>query len=508
MIIILVLVIILLVSIYHYLYYGKKERLLNHIPGPSSLPIIGSALINVSNDKLLHRLLKLHDQYYPIMKIWFSHVPWIIIRHPDDIQAILGSTKHVEKSYIYTIFHPWLQTGLFTSKGSKWHTRRKILTPAFHFTILKQFIDIFIEESNRMVATLKNAKEPVVKELLSFMSNHTLNIICESAMGISLENSTKLEHYHNALYQIGEVIVYRFLRPWLYNEWIIALLPIGRKQRKLVRTLQNFTEKIIAERKQYHKRTDGRYLKNIENDTYTEVDDTEIIGTKKRRLAMLDLLIAMSQENNLTDSDIREEVDIFTFAGHDTTALTATFALMLLAEHKDIQDRVRLEVNTILKENNDKFTMSSLQNLSYLERCIKETLRLYPTVPSIARVTTEDVKLQSYIVPAGTDIGIYIYSVHRDPNFWPNPEIFDPDRFLQERSKNRHPYSYIPFSAGPRNCIGQRYGLLELKVIIATLIHNFYLEPVDYLKDVKLGYSTVLRPDQPVYIKFVPIESL
>ncbi|KAL6418345.1 hypothetical protein ACFW04_012211 [Cataglyphis niger] len=220
---------------------------------------------------------------------------------------------------------------------------------------------------------------------------------------------------------------------------------------------------------------------------------------------MLDLLIAVSRDNLLSDLDIREEVDTFMFEGHDTTAMGITFALLLLAEHKDIQERVRIEVENAMQESGGKLTMRSLQNLPYLERCLKETLRLYPSVHIISRNVEEDIKLHSHVIPAETMLFLNIYGVHRDPNFWSNPEVFDPDRFLPERIQKRHPYSYLPFSAGPRNCIGQRFGLLELKAMIAPLIHNFYLEPIDHLKDIRLTADIIIRPSHPVHIKFIPI---
>ncbi|XP_011883834.1 PREDICTED: cytochrome P450 4C1-like [Vollenhovia emeryi] len=149
--------------------------------------------------------------------------------------------------------------------------------------------------------------------------------------------------------------------------------------------------------------------------------------------------------------------------------------------------------------------MNLLQDLSYLDRCIKEALRLYPSVYLISRIPAEDVKLQSYMVRAGTFLHLNIYGVHRDPNFWPNPDIFDPDRFLPENIRNRHPYSYIPFSAGPRNCIGQRFAMLEMKAMIAPLVHNFYLEPVDYLKNLRIQIDLTLRPADPFHVRFVRI---
>ncbi|XP_025266590.1 cytochrome P450 4C1-like isoform X1 [Camponotus floridanus] len=493
---------------YYYVHYGKKGRLLHLIPGPPSVPIFGNIfLFSVSAVEQWKLLCTLCDKYYPIFKIWGLLVFAVLIRHPDDLEKILTSTKHIEKSRLYNITHPWLGTGLLTSTGVKWQTRRKILTPAFHFNILNQFVDILIKESDCMTRSLKDVGGTVVKDLLPFISEHTLNAICETAMGVSLQKFGEFQQqYRNAIHEITELIVYRAFRPWLYNDLLFSLSPQGRKQKNLLKILHGFTEKVIAERKLYHERTGNRYLKNVEDNKETEAEDVEIFGIKKKRLAMLDLLIAVSRETSLTDLDIREEVDTFMFEGHDTTAAGIMFALLLLAEHKDVQERVRVEVNTMMQENGGKLTMKSLQNLSYLDRCLREALRLYPSVFLISRNTAEDVKLHSYIVPAGTILHLNIYGVHRDPNFWPNPEVFDPDRFLPENIRNRHPYSYLPFSAGPRNCIGQRFGLLELKAMIAPLVHNFYLEPVEGLKDIQLKTDIILRPSHPVHMRFIPIK--
>ncbi|XP_011864532.1 PREDICTED: cytochrome P450 4C1-like isoform X1 [Vollenhovia emeryi] len=503
----LLLSVIAYLALHVYARYGRHGRLFYNIPGPSGYPIIGHIHLFAfsSSEKLWKIYVDLTDQY-SIFKLWAFSTSLVSIRHPDDLEVILRSTNYIEKSRIYDALQPWLQTGLLTSGGAKWHTRRKILTPTFHFNILQKFVEILIEESESMTKSLKKEGGTVVKDLIPFLSEHTLNAICETAMGISLKGVGSFQqHYRNAVYQMGQIIVYRVMRPWLQNNWIFLLMPTGRKQPKILNILYKFTEKIIAERRNYHKLTNGQYLKNINNDV--EEDDAEIKGTRKKRLAMLDLLILASEEGLLTDSDIKEEVDTFVFEGHDTTAMALCFALSLLAEHKDIQDRVRREINTVMQENQGKLTMKSLQDLPYLERCIKEALRLYPSVYFISRVTNEEVQLKSYLIPAGTVVQLNIYGVHRDPNFWPNPEVFDPDRFLPENIRNRHPYSYIPFSAGPRNCIGQRFAMLEMKAMMSHLIHNFYLEPVDYLKDLVIKGDLVMRSSNPMRVKFIPVAS-
>ncbi|XP_070167211.1 cytochrome P450 4C1-like [Polyergus mexicanus] len=500
-------IILLFMIYYYYVRSGRNGRLINLIPGPLGDPIVGNAFqIYLSAEEQWKLKCSLSDKYYPIFKIWIFVTNGVSIRHPDDLKTILSSTKCFEKSRLYNLFHPWLGTGLFTSTGAKWHARRKILTPAFHYNILNQFADILIKEGDYMAKSLKDVEGIVVKDLAPFISKHTLNAICETAMGISLQNLDEFQQqYRNAIHDIIELVFYRGFRPWFYNNLLFSLSPQGRKQKKVLKILHGFTEKVIAERKLYHKCTNDRYLKNLENDKGTEIDDVEVFEIKKKRLALLDLLLAASRDNFLTDLDIKEEVDTFMFGGHDTTAIAITFTLLLLAEHKDVQERVRVEIDTVMQENGGKLTMRLLQNLSYLDRCLKETLRLYPVAPFLLRNVEEDVKLHSYVVPAGTILYLDIFGVHRDPNFWSNPEVFDPDRFLPERIRNRHPYSYLPFSAGLRNCIGQQFGLLELKAMIAPLVHNFYLEPIDYLKDIRLRFDMIIRPSHPVHIKFIPI---
>ncbi|XP_014467799.1 PREDICTED: cytochrome P450 4C1-like, partial [Dinoponera quadriceps] len=149
-----------------------------------------------------------------------------------------------------------------------------------------------------------------------------------------------------------------------------------------------------------------------------------------------------------------------------------------------------------MQENDGKLTMKALQSMPYLDMCLKESMRMYPSVPFISRECSEDVKLHPYLVPKGTTVHLGIYDLHHDAKIWPDPEVFNPDRFLPENIRSRHRYSYLPFSAGPRNCIGQRFALLELKALIAPLVYNFYLEPIDYLKDIRFKVDFVFRAMQ------------
>lgn len=489
-------------------HFGKLGRLINAIPGPQALPLLGNMYnFQVSSTDLWTLLRNLSDQYYPIYRLWGFTVPFLNIRHPKDIEVILGNPKSTQKSELYDLLMPWFKTGLLTSAGRKWQTRRKILTPAFHFNVLQQFVDVFIEESERMNVALKNEGGPVIKDLLPLISEHTLNVICDTAMGTSLKDKgPHQEKYRKAVYDMGHSLVERMVRPWLYQDWLFFTLPPGWHQSKLLRTLHGFTMGIIKERFSYHEKTNDKYLTGFTDEQNQKKDDVDV-GIRKRRLAMLDLLIAAHRKNQIDIEGIREEVDTFMFRGHDTTAMSITFTIMLLAEHKEIQDRARTEVKEVMDANNGKMTMSALQNLPYLERCIKESLRLFPSVPFISRKPETDLKLSNYTIPANTTVHLHIVDVHRDPQFWPEPEVYNPDRFLPENCQGRHPYCYIPFSAGPRNCIGQRFAMFELKAVVGSLLYNFQFEPVDYIKDMLITTDLVIRPAHPVRTKLIPIDN-
>ena len=214
----------------------------------------------------------------------------------------------------------------------------------------------------------------------------------------------------------------------------------------------------------------------------------------------MDLLLDLKTEGKLDLNDIREEVDTFMFEGHDTSATSTMWTLYLLGRHPDIQEKARNEVNTHWGSA-EILPAEDLSSLKYLECCLKESLRLYPSVPQVMRILDTPVKLdENYTIPAKSWVHMPIVQLHRDPEQWPEPDKFDPDRFQPEVAALRHPYAYLPFSAGSRNCIGQRFALMEIKTIVAYLLRHFSWESVQAESEMKPGLQMVLVPTAGVHL--------
>jgi len=282
----------------------------------------------------------------------------------------------------------------------------------------------------------------------------------------------------------------RGVRPWLSNDWIYSLTALGRENRECVKALHDFTNKVIKDRR--------AVLKQRESGVFEEpVNNNE---EKKERLAFLDLLIKSSENGaQLTDDDIREEVDTVMFAGHDTTASAMTWFLYCVSRHPEVQKDLYEELYQVFGDSDRPCTAQDVSELKYLSCCIKESLRLYPSVPAIMRQLTEDVELGGHIIPAGTSIALMIYGMHHNPLVFEDPEAFKPERFSAENISQLHPYAFIPFSAGPRNCIGQKYGLLETKVVLANLLRRFQFTHPNPDEPLLVPYSqVVLKPKHDV----------
>lgn len=485
----------IILYIIHYMQSATRiSKMGSKLPGPPALPFLGHALYGfISPEKLIKLAMRESEKYGPVVKGWLGGELYVFLSDPRDIEMILSSHVHIDKSSDYRFFKPWLGDGLLISTGEKWRSHRKLIAPTFHLNVLKSFVGLFNKNSRSICEKMEKeiGKEFDVHD---YMSTVTVDILIETAMGIKKTHQDNAGFdYAMAVMKMCDIIHQRTYRAWLRFEALFQFSKFKAKQEHLLDIIHSLTNNVIREKKAAFaqnrsiiseedtklllkeereaiktKESKGPFLKD-------DLDDDDDIGEKKR-MAFLDLMLEQQKESNLTDEEIKEEVDTIMFEGHDTTAAGSSFVLCMLGLRQDIQEKVQKELYEIFGDSDRPVTFLDTVNLKYLERVIMETLRLYPPVPVIARKINSDIHMPSInkVVPAGSAVVIGTYKLHRQKHLWgPDAEVFDPDNFLPEKMANRHYYSYIPFSAGPRSCVGRKYAMLKLKVLLSTILRKY-----------------------------------
>ncbi|XP_065366481.1 cytochrome P450 4d2-like [Calliphora vicina] len=472
------------------------------IPGPKVMPILGNAmdLRHVNSDNVIDSIHDFKRKYGKIYRLWVLHQLTVVILDPKYLEIVLNSQQMLKKSTLYDFMASWLGRGLLLSWGKKWHSRRKIITPTFHFKILEEFVEIFDQQGSVMMKKLyEKADGKTAVDIFPVVCLCALDIIAETSMGVKVnaQENPGLE-YVLAIDSLGRILAERFIRPLQRTDLLFRLTAPKQYQesQRCIKVLHEFTINVIEQRRAALEQS----LKDGSLKTATE--DSEL--NTKKRMALLDVLL-QSNVNGvpLTNKDIREEVDTFMVAGHDTTASGISFTLHLLARHPEIQQKLVEEIKEVIgTDKNKPVTIRDLQELKYMECVIKESVRLYPPGPIIGRQIQEDVKVGDITIPANTNIDIPLFMIMRDPDYFIKPNDFIPERFESTSDEKIHPFAYIPFSAGPRNCIGQKFAMLETKSIVSKILRHFELLPLG--PDVKPLINVVLRSKTGMHIGLKP----
>ncbi|TMW50287.1 hypothetical protein DOY81_004639, partial [Sarcophaga bullata] len=415
---------------------------------------------------------------------------------------ILSSNSLIQKSDNYDLLHPWLGQGLLTSFGSKWHKHRKMITPSFHFKILQEFHEVMNVNCNKFVEKLKQvSKGDNIFDFQDQAHYLTLDVICETAMGVHIN---ALDNHDSEIVNAFKYMCYninmRIFHPVKRNNSLYQFYPDYKDYCKTLKTLQDFTYEVIEKR--------------IENRKLEETSNSETLTDEfsKRKMAFLDTLLSSSIDGRpLNTQEIYEEVSTFIFEGHDTTTSGVTFAVYLLSRHLDVQQKVYEEQRKVMEGNLKRdATFQELAEMKYLDLVLKEAQRLYPSVPMISRMADKDYNINGKIIPKNTPLNLFLMAMGYNENSFPDPYRFKPERFELANRANRNPFEYVPFSAGPRNCIGQKFAQLEIKTVVSKIVRNFEILPaLDELAS-QFGYVSTYFGEQKqkkIHHKYEPILS-
>lgn len=352
------------------------------------------------------------------------------------------------------------------------------------------------------------AANPVVEDCVQQLSKLTLDALAETSLGVKLDlqKGNKTDYMDN-LTRFFELFTERFMNPiMLFSDLLYNLTRNGKESGKVSKELKLFTSNIIAQRKAEVLASRTAINKS---DQRTSDDSLRLTSTRKR-MSLLDLLLSYHLDDNLlSETDIQEQLDAFTFAGHDTTALSMTFICYLLTKNLDVQDRAFEEIIEVCGDNyDDDVTTNHVRQLKYLERVIKECLRhLSPSVLFARQLTEDIVTRDGHVIPAGADVFQLVSVLHFDAELFENPKKFDPDRFLPEIAAKRPAFGFIPFSAGNRNCLGQRFAMNEMRVVMANILRRFRVELVDAEYTMVTITEGLHKPRDKVRLRFVPRRS-
>ncbi|XP_016939348.1 cytochrome P450 4g1 [Drosophila suzukii] len=500
-------------ALYEYWRRNSREyRMVANIPSPPELPILGQAHVaaGLSNAEILAVGLGYLNKYGETMKAWLGNVLLVFLTNPSDIELILSGHQHLTKAEEYRYFKPWFGDGLLISNGHHWRHHRKMIAPTFHQSILKSFVPTFVDHSKSVVARM-GLEAGKSFDVHDYMSQTTVDILLSTAMGVKkLPEGNKSFEYAQAVVDMCDIIHKRQVKLLYRLDSIYKFTKLREKGDRMMNIILGMTSKVVKDRKENFQEESRAIVEEIATpvssspaskkeglrDDLDDIDENDVGA--KRRLALLDAMVEMAKNPDIewNEKDIMDEVNTIMFEGHDTTSAGSSFALCMMGIHKDIQAKVFAEQKAIFGDNMLRdCTFADTMEMKYLERVILETLRLYPPVPLIARRLDYDLKLASgpYTVPKGTTVIVLQYCVHRRPDIYPNPTKFDPDNFLPERMANRHYYSFIPFSAGPRSCVGRKYAMLKLKVLLSTIVRNYIVHSTDTEADFKLQADIILK---------------
>ncbi|XP_067212814.1 cytochrome P450 9e2-like [Linepithema humile] len=411
--------------------------------------------------------------YFPDAKyvgISSFSTPVILLRDPELIKDIM--VKHFEhfpdhRSFVNEDVEPLFAKNVASLRGDRWKEMRNTLSPSFTASKMKFMFELISKCSSDFVDYLVEHPEICLAiETKQAFRRYTTDVIATAAFGI---NVNSMKEQNNEFYTRGVEVT-------TFSSGALALLKFT-----LLRFFPRFAKSLGIS---FFPSATSKFFKKIVGETIEVRQKHGII-----RPDMIHLLMqARDKENShkITLDDIVSQAVVFFFAGFETSATLMCFVAHELAVNRDVQDRLREEVEQHLSEENDTISYESLSKMVYMDMVVSETLRKYPPATFTDRLCVKNYELppsqsgyKSVTVESNAMMLIPVYGLHHDPKYFPNPQKFDPERFSDENKDNIFPYTYLPFGHGPRKCIGNRFALMETKLLIAHLLRKFILKTTE-----------------------------
>jgi cytochrome P450 len=400
-------------------------------------------------------------EYGEIFPTRLGLTPILILNHPKYIEEVFCQQNRVfmrKGHFLHNNSKLLLGNGLFLSEGKFYSQQRQLVQPAFHKQMINTYAKVMVEQTQYFITSWQDGQK---RDVYQDFVDITMSIISKTMLGNQL-NAQAAKKATAALDATMNRLVKRRNALFLVPNWLPT--PSHWQYRQAVKQLDQVIYEIIHQHCQ----------------------------SEEKQGTFFDLLIyAHQEESKITLQQLRDEIINIFLAGHETTAIALTWVSFLLSQHPLVEAKLIAELKTVL--NGRTPTIADLPQLRYTEAIALETLRLYPPVWLSERVALENTEIAGYKVKKGTWIIASQWSVHRHPDFFPDPEKFNPSRWENGLIKRLPLGTYFPFSLGARTCVGKDFGMMELVLLIATIFQNFQLKPIPESQGEILP-SLTLRP--------------
>ncbi|XP_021957663.2 cytochrome P450 9e2 [Folsomia candida] len=377
---------------------------------------------------------------------------------------------------------------LIFQNDEKWKSLRSKMSPTFTTGKIKRLFSLFNDSAKKLVKYVDERMAESTDgeiDLGEGYSKFTMDTIASAVCGMNSQAFDQTEH---SLFELmGKKLQITFNSKNIFK--FLILLGFSKISKGAGITMfeedmhQFFARAIkssIKERNETgQKGNDFIQLMLEVREDKLKTDESELDSFEKDAIIKSEVKGQVSTADLLDDDGIVSNCVLFILAGFDTTQSLLLFCAYALAIYPEIQEKLRTEVEAVLDENDGDFTYDSIHKMTYLDMVINETLRFYPPAPTTDRACTQDCSLPGtdITIKKGEVVIVPIFGIHHDERYYPEPEKFDPERFSPENKGKINTYAFLPFGQGPRNCIGMRFALTEVKLAIAQLVHNFDIEP-------------------------------
>ncbi|XP_045626009.1 probable cytochrome P450 6a13 [Procambarus clarkii] len=406
--------------------------------------------------------------------------PCLMIGDPELLKHVMVKDfDHFTDRSFVTFNEPVMDHMLLGLKGGVWKAVRAVMTPTFSSGKIKHTLQLVKDCAKNLVIYFdkefeKRSMEFEMKEVYGMF---TMDAIASIAFGVNSDSLNNTQNEFSAAAARFFTPPPRWKRPIIFFQFLWPQIARHLCLNVIDRTPIHFFTKVVSDTMKY--RLENQLRRSDFLQLLLDARLQEHTNNNKGTHSAADLTSKKITNQVLTDLVITAQCVLFYIAGYDTTATTLSFLSYCLALHPHIQQKCMQEIDRVLEKHDGKITYECITEMTYLDMVFAETLRLYPPAPRVDRTVTKDYTLPgtNLTLYKGQKVTIPIYSIHRDPDNYPDPERFDPERFSPENKASRSQLVYLPFGSGPRNCIGMRFALMEAKVAVVYLLQEFAFIP-------------------------------